>query len=221
MNRLLPALPFLALAAATAAPPASGQSSDAGSAELAPILPRAREIALARSAAPAEISREATVLALVRGRGYEVAEEGSNGVTCLVDRSWPLAIEPHCFDPEGSRTILRVRLLEAELKEKGWTKGAIQEEVAEAFRTGRLRAPARPAVTWMMSAAQELYDDDGRAVGAWKPHLMIYHPYLSEVDIGITDGPPDDGPMVVDPGRPTSNLVIVMPSFVQPGGGSG
>lgn len=209
---------FAILASVSAAfpnPAGAIQSSDAGSTELAPILDREREIALARSAAPPEISAEATVLALVRGAGFQVAREGTNGVTCLVNRSWPRAIEPHCFDREGSRTILPVHLREMELKEKGWSKDAIHADIAEGFRTGRFVPPSRPAVSWMQSAAQDLYNDEGAHVGAWKPHLMIYHPYLTPEDLGLPEGPPPgDGPMVVDPGRPTANLVIVMPAFV-------
>lgn len=218
------AVPLVLLAIMLAAAPAAieAQLSDAWTAELPPILPREREITLARSAAPLEVSADATVLALVRGQGYEVAVEGTNGVTCLVSRSWPESIEPHCFDPEGARTILPVHVHEAELKERGWTKEAIQADVAEGFRTGRFVPPSRPAVSWMMSAAQELFNEEGRAVGAWKPHIMIYHPYLREADLGFEGAPPAVGPMVTDPGRPTSNLVIVMPDFVQPDfGGAG
>lgn len=192
----------------------SGQSSDAGSAERAPLLPRAREIALARSAAPPEVSDSATVLVLVRGEGFVVGERGTNGVTCLVDRSWPEAIEPHCYDPEGSRTILPVRAREMELREAGLSKASIKADIAEGYRTGRFVVPARPAVTWMMSAEQVLYDDDGARVGAWKPHLMIYYPFLDDSDVGVTGVPPADGPMVSDAGRPTANLIIAMPSFV-------
>ena len=194
--------------------PASGQSSDAGSADRAPLLSRVREIALARSAAPPEVSDRATVLTLVRGEGFVVAERGTNGVTCLVDRSWPNAVEPHCFDPEGSRTILPVHSRQMELREQGLSKEAIQADIAEGYRTGRFVVPARPAVTWMMSAEQVLYNDDGRRVGAWKPHLMIYYPFLTEGDLGLTGAAPANGPMLSDPGRPTANMVIVMPDFV-------
>ena len=48
---------------------------------------RQAEIALARSAAPASISREATVLVLGR-QGYETAVEGTNGFVCVVARGW-------------------------------------------------------------------------------------------------------------------------------------
>jgi hypothetical protein len=171
-------------------------------------------VALARSAAPPEVSDDATVLALERGVGFVVAERGTNGVTCLVDRSWPQAIEPHCYDPEGARTILPIRLREMELREGGKSKSAIQADIAEGLRTGRFVVPTRPAVTWMMSAGQVLYNDEGVRVGAWKPHLMIYYPFLRSEDLGFGQAPPADGPMLSDPGRPTANLVIVMPSFV-------
>lgn len=219
MNRLPLIALALGVASVTPPVPTAAQSSDAGSAELPPILPIEREIALARSAAPSEISKDATILRLVRGSGFEVAVEGTNGVTCLVGRSWPEAIEPHCFDPEGSRTILQIHMREAELKERGWTLERIRADVAEGLRTGRFLPPSRPAVTWMMSAAQVLYNDEGRYVGAWKPHLMIYHPWLRPEDLGMSGAPPTDGPLVVDPGRPTSNLVIVMPAFVEPESG--
>ena len=72
---------------------------------LPPLMPKADEISLARSAAPAEISRGSTVLVLQRG-GYVVAEKGSTGVTCYVNRDRAESIEPHCFDEEGSATIV-------------------------------------------------------------------------------------------------------------------
>src|SRR5271169_3951196 len=51
------------------------------------IPDRNAEIALARSAAPDSISRDAKVLVL-GPHGYETAVEGKNGFVCLVERSW-------------------------------------------------------------------------------------------------------------------------------------
>ncbi len=48
---------------------------------------RAAEIALARSAAPESISRDAEVLVLGR-HGFETAVKGKNGFVCIVERSW-------------------------------------------------------------------------------------------------------------------------------------
>src|SRR5215469_8448071 len=51
------------------------------------IADRNAEIALAQSAAPESISRDAEVLVLGK-RGYETAVKGKNGFVCIVERSW-------------------------------------------------------------------------------------------------------------------------------------
>ena len=48
---------------------------------------RNAEIAMARSAAPEAISRDAEVLVLGR-HGYETAVKGKNGFVCVVERGW-------------------------------------------------------------------------------------------------------------------------------------
>src|SRR5215831_16714989 len=53
---------------------------------------KSSEIALARSAAPESISRDAEVLVLGR-HGYETAIHGKNGFVCVVERSWTAPID--------------------------------------------------------------------------------------------------------------------------------
>ena len=78
------------------------------------IEDRDAEIALARSAAPESISREAEVMVLGR-RGYETAVKGKNGFVCVVQRSWTAGPEdtdfwnpklraPICFNAAAART---------------------------------------------------------------------------------------------------------------------
>lgn len=208
---------LLGLSALVAATPLVGQSSSSGRAGPRKVLDRGREIALALSAAPAEVSGAATVLAW-NGSGFEVAREGSNGVTCYVGRSWPESLEPHCFDEEGSATILPMHLRQIELQHAGFGPDAIDAEIAEGLRAGTFRLPTRPAMSYMMSAAQELIDDDGTPVGAWQPHLMIYFPYLTEAGLGLGTVPSTEAAVVVDPGSPLSNVMIVVRGFVEPAG---
>lgn len=180
------------------------------------LMPRAREIALARSAAPKAVSTEATVLVLT-DTGFAVAESGGNGVTCIVDRSWPTSLEPHCYDKEGSETILKIRLREAALRQRGKSEEAIARDIADGLADGRFRPPSRPAMTYMMSKGQVLIGDDGQAAGNWRPHIMIYYPWLTTADVGgasIASG------IVVDPGRPTSNIMVVVSDFVDPAAAS-
>ena len=57
------------------------------------------EIALARSAAPESISRDADVLVLGR-HGFETAVKGKNGFVCIVERSWTSAPDPDFWNPK-------------------------------------------------------------------------------------------------------------------------
>src|SRR6202050_3099430 len=61
---------------------------------------RNTEIALARTAAPESISRDAEVLVLGR-QGYETAVKGKNGWVCVVERSWMAPFDdPEFLNPD-------------------------------------------------------------------------------------------------------------------------
>jgi len=193
--------------------PLSAQSIEGGKAGTREVLPRALEVELARSAAPPAVSGEATVL-LWNGEGFMVGEAGTNGVTCYVGRSWPESVEPQCFDDEGARTILPIHLRQIELWHQGKSKGDIDAAIAEGILTGEFKVPSRPVMSYMMSARQELISDEGQAAGAWRSHLMIYFPYLTQEALGLAGGAPSlDAAMVGDPGTPLSNIVIVLENF--------
>src|SRR5215813_9399396 len=72
--------------------PAMAQDSKTPYPNMAPLeqylIPdRNAEIALAQSAAPESISRDAEVLVLTH-HGYETAVKGKNGFVCIVERGW-------------------------------------------------------------------------------------------------------------------------------------
>jgi hypothetical protein len=61
---------------------------------------RGAEIAMARSAAPEAISRDAKILVLGR-HGYETAVEGKNGFVCVVERAWMSPFDhPEFWNPK-------------------------------------------------------------------------------------------------------------------------
>ena len=68
-------------------------------------------------------------------------------------------------------------------------------------------------MSYMMSPEQVLYDDDGRKVGQWQPHLMIYVPYVTAESLGLGAEPALDAAVVVDPGTPEANIMIVVRDF--------
>lgn len=173
------------------------------------------EIRLARSAAPSHVSADATILVL-KDRRFEMAVEGTSAVTCLVARSRPGSLEPICYDGEGSRTILPIEVRRNELRFAGTPEEEIDRMIAEAIGRGELRLPARPAMSYMMSSGQMLVSEDGRAVGAWLPHLMLYVPYITAEQLGLYGAPSPRAAMVFEEGTPTAHVVIVVREFVDP-----
>lgn len=195
----------------------SAQAAGSGKSGRRALMTRQEEIALARSAAPPSVSDSARVLVLT-DRGYEVAIQGKNGVTCLVNRSWPESLEPECFDAEASVTVLPVELYRTEERHKGRPEEAIEREVSERLADGRFRLPRRPAMQYMMSSGQRLISDDGRKVGKWYPHLMLAIPYLTNADLGLPETVDVRAGMVSDSGKPWATLVIPVRSFIDPPG---
>jgi hypothetical protein len=138
------------------------------------------EIALARSAAPASISDAADAM-LLRRDGYATAVKGSNGFTCVVERSWGKATDdpefwnprvraPHCFNPAASKTFLPIFLAKTKLVLAGKSKAQILADTTSALEKKELPALAPGAMCYMMAKQQYLSDNDM----SWHPHLMFF-----------------------------------------------
>ena len=177
-----------------------------GQSDTPPSLTETEEIRLARSGAPPEVTRTAAVQVLKNGRYVETIK-GTGSVTCLVNRSQALSLEPECYDAEASATILPIHRFQTEQRIAGRPKSEIDAAVAERIRSGEFRLPRRPALVYMMSAEQVLYNDEGRRVGAWLPHLMWYFPYLKAADLGL----PGSGATISFLGEGTALSAAVVP----------
>ncbi len=180
--------------------------------ELPPLIEEEREVAIALSAAPDHVSQNASVLVLKRG-GFVRVREGSNGFICLVERYWAQAVEPMCLNEEASATILPVLLRRSELRESGASLEEIDQAIEAGYERGEFRLPEKLAVAYMLSAAQDLYGDDGRHHGQWVPHFMIYIPYLTATEIGGRGG---GGLVVFRAGKRDAALIIVAREFMEP-----
>ena len=145
---------------------------------------RATEIALARSAAPSAISRDAKILVLGR-RGYETAVEGTNGFVCYVERSWlasfghrefwnPKIRSPVCLNPPAARSILLMDAKRTELVLAGLSTEEIKDRLTVAFAKKELPAVEPGAMSYMMSKDGYLTDDGDHDLA----HLMVYTPVM-------------------------------------------
>ena len=155
------------------------------------------EIALARSAAPVSISKEASVLTL-GDRGYDTTIKGKNGFVCLVQRSWasnfddagfwnPKLRAPICFNPAAARTILPAYLERSQWAITGVAKADMISRTRAELAANRIARPQSGAMAFMMSKQGYL----GDVAGHWHSHLMFFFPYSDVPDWGSElDGSP-------------------------------
>lgn len=179
-------------------------------------LSRAEEIRYARSAAPAEISKDAKVWVLENGH-YVVGEQGgASGVACVVARSTAASFEPQCGDAEADATVLAVYRFRVEQRIAGKTRDQINAAVDSGFASGRFHSPQRPALIYMQSASQVLTDPTGKNGSHFVPHVMVYYPNMKPSEMGIVDSKSMDIPGMVQQGTPMSALVIVTRDWAEP-----
>jgi hypothetical protein len=151
------------------------------------LMDRNAEIALARSAAPESISKDAKVVVL-GPHGYETAVEGKNGFVCAVERAWmgpfegdfadgfwnPKLRGPICYNPQAVRSILPITYKRTEMVLAGQSKAQIFESMKAFVKQGM--PPLEPgAMSYMMSKEQHL-NDGGHP--NWMAHLMLYTPFI-------------------------------------------
>lgn len=146
------------------------------------IADRDAEIALAKSAAPPALSRDAEVLVLGKD-GYHTAIEGKNGFTCIVERGWMSPLDspdfwnprlrgPICYNPAAVRSILPYTILRTKLILSGLSKAQMADNILAGVASSQLPPPEPGAMSYMLSKDQYLGDEGGH----WHPHLMFHLP---------------------------------------------
>jgi hypothetical protein len=173
-----------------AAQAAATPSTTTPYAKMAPIdrylmADRAAEIALARSAAPESISRDAEVLVLGR-HGFETAVKGTNGFVCIVGRGWTSAADadywnpkvrvPMCVNAAAARSYLLRMTKETEWGLAGRTPAQMTESITAAIAKKELPPMEPGAMCYMMGKEGYVGDSNPH----WPSHLMFFY---SDIDL--------------------------------------
>ncbi|HTV65443.1 MAG TPA: hypothetical protein VMD98_07555 [Bryocella sp.] len=173
---------------------------------------RDAEIALARSAAPESISRDAEVLVLGR-HGFETAVKGKNGFVCIVGRGWTSAADPDFWNPKvrvpmcvnaaAARSYLVRVTKETEWGLAGRTPAQMNEAISDALARKELPAMEPGAMCYMMG--KEGYGGDSKP--HWPSHLMFFY---SDTDPAIWGANLPGSPIVAvaDPTEHLTQFVI-------------
>lgn len=146
------------------------------------LMNRDAEIALARTAAPEAISKDATVLILT-GHGYETAIKGTNGFVCMVERGWTSNIDfpeiwnpkirgADCLNPGAARSILPIIRKLTQMALAGDSEKERIAGIQAAFARKELPPVEPGAMGYMMSKESYLSDIPPVSVS----HVMFFLP---------------------------------------------
>jgi hypothetical protein len=173
---------------------------------------RDAEIALARSAAPDSISRDAEVQVLGR-RGFETAAKGKNGFLCYVGRSWSAAADPDFFDPRvrvpmclnaaAAHTYMPRVNRANELAMAGHNAAEVNDLLAAAVAKKELPPMESGAIGYMMGKP----GFGGDTAPHWPSHLMFFY---SDTDPAFWGANLPGSPVIAvnDPGERMTSFVI-------------
>jgi hypothetical protein len=160
---------------------------------------------------PNEVSSKAAVY-ILGPKGYEKIREGTNGFSCLIERSFKGTTQtssaPACFDAEGSRTIMLAYLHREELRAEGKSEEEIKDDVAKGYKDGRFKVPG-PGFLYMMSNENYVYNSESKKSGFVPPHLMFYAPYKTAKDVGYESISPTMVPYLTGSGVGPESLLVV------------
>ncbi len=197
--------------------PAMAQEATTRYAKMAPMeqylmKDQAAEIALARSAAPDSVARDAEVLVLARD-GFKTAVKGKNGFVCMVGRGWTAAPDSEYWNPKvrvpmcvnaaaGGSYLLRINKI-TELALAGQTLAQVNEAMAAAMAKKELPPMESGAMCYMMS--KQGYGGD--TTPHWPSHLMFFY---SDVDPAIWGANLPGSPVfaIADPMEHLTQFVI-------------
>jgi len=159
-------------------------------------MDRDAEIALARTGAPASISRDAEILVLGQ-KEYEVAVPGKNGFVCMIGRAFtgpfsnrefwnPKNRSPACLNPVAAKYVLPFFLKQAKLALAGKSQTEMYDAIKAAVDNKELPAPETGAMIYMMSKEAYLTDRGGHNLS----HIMFELPRMDGAVWGSDMGTP-------------------------------
>ena len=173
---------------------------------------RNAEIALARTAAPESIARDAEVEVLGR-HGFETAAQGKNGFVCIVGRSWTAAADEDYWDPKVRvpmclNAAAAHSYLPRVAKITNWglagrTLAQVNDAVAAAI-AGKEFLPMEPGAMCYMMGKQGYGGDSNPH---WPSHLMFFY---SQTDHSIWGANLAGSPIIAveDPLEQLTSFVI-------------
>ena len=201
-----------------AANSATAQASHGTLQRLASYMPQSAESEadLARTAAPDAVSSKADIF-VFGPSGYRLQSKGSNGFSCLVERSWakdpgdpefwnPRMRAPTCFNLAAVQSVLPPYLERTRWVLAGASEADVRKRIQRSVKSGAIPPPRSGAMSYMMSKQQYLSDNGGHP---WHPHVMFYFP--TSVASGSWGANLEGSPVISDVAKFDHVIIFMVP----------
>jgi hypothetical protein len=155
-------------------------------------MPAELETQFALSAVPPRLRDRATVYLLDPKKGYYLSKQGTNGMSCIVQRTdWELLdfrndiYFPVCYDAAGTKTYLKTIMDAAALRAQGISPAGLKAEIEKRYRDKTYKVPEKAGLSYMVGPLMRTEGPPDMNVHTMAmPHLMFYAPYVTNEDIG-------------------------------------
>jgi hypothetical protein len=189
----------------TLAVPLAAQSSATSSSTTAgTVLPPAKQIAAAVTAAPAEFREGATVLGYNEGKKLVTLRQGKGDMVCLADDPNAEQFHVACYHKDLEPFMARGRALRA-----GGVKGGEVDSVRfKEIKAGTLRMPATPSSLYTLTGPPTSFDPATEKVTGARWLYVVYIPGATGASTGLSEKAAPGVPWIMFPGTPKAHIMF-------------
>jgi len=169
------------------------------------ILPAAKQIQAATSAAPAELRDGAAVLGYNESKKLVTLRAGTNDMVCLASnpddaKQFHVACYHKLLEPFMARG--------RELRAQGVKGEQVDTVRFKEIMSGKLKMPQTPTALYTLTGAPTSFDAATGKVSGAKWLYVVYIPGATEKSTGITEKPASGVPWIMYPGTPKAHIMF-------------
>lgn len=163
-----------------------------------------QQITAAVLPAPEEHREAATVIGFDDRGHHVVVREGSNHLVCLSDDPGDDRFHVACYHRALEPFMQRGR----DLRREGRSSEEIQVIREEEAVAGTLAMPDHPAALYSLTAKPDDYDAVSGTLSEASRLYVVYTPYATESETGLSTVPGPGKPWLMDAGKPWAHIML-------------
>jgi hypothetical protein len=166
--------------------------------------PVAEQITAAVQALPKELRDGAGVMGYKTAGKLEWLRPTKNGMMCLADDPAEEQFHVSCYHDSMDPFMARGRALRA----SGVKGGQIDTVRFAEVKAGKIKMPTAPASLYQIFGKKDAFDVASGTVKQGNPLFVVYIPFATTANTGISTTPSDTKPWLMFPGTPKAHVMF-------------